>query len=72
MFIYITSFVLIADGFEIQFLPESQVEYEQMKNQKGPFLAVESTAYFEAYTHVLAGMQKINPHNYPLQQYIIK
>ena len=62
----------ISEGFEVKFLPESLVEYEKLQNKKGPFLAVESTAYYEAYTHVLAGMKKINTHEFPLQQYIIK
>lgn len=68
----LTLITYLTEGFEIQFLDESQTEFERRENQKGPFLAVESSAYFEAYTHVLAGMQKIDPNKFPLERYIVR
>ncbi|XP_013414130.1 NFX1-type zinc finger-containing protein 1-like [Lingula anatina] len=35
------------------------------------FVMVESSAYFEAYRHVLRGLQELNQENLPLQKYII-
>ncbi|KAF6035809.1 ZNFX1 [Bugula neritina] len=65
--------VMEKDGvFEIQFLADSQQKYDMMENQAGPFVAVESMAYFEAYSHVLNGIQKINENNFALSKYIVE
>ena len=34
------------------------------------FTMVESPAYFEAYRHVLQGIQNLNDHNFPFTRYI--
>ncbi|XP_041359513.1 NFX1-type zinc finger-containing protein 1-like [Gigantopelta aegis] len=36
------------------------------------FTMVESSAYFEAYKHVLEGMKRLNDRNVPFQQYIVR
>lgn len=64
---------LFSDGiFEIRFLEDSQLEFDSMPNQIGPFLAVESMAYFEAYAHVLAGMKGISADGFPMADYIVR
>ena len=61
------------DGiFEIQFLTDSQTEFDSLANQIGPFLAVESMAYFEAYANVLAGMKGISSDDFPMAKYIVR
>ena len=56
----------------IQFLTDSQTEFDSLANQIGPFLAVESMAYFEAYAHVLAGMKGISADDFPMAKYIVR
>ncbi|KAL3847673.1 hypothetical protein ACJMK2_018572 [Sinanodonta woodiana] len=36
------------------------------------FIMVETTSYFEAYRHVLTGLQKIRPGDLPFEKYIVK
>mgnify|MGYP001797872881 CR=1 FL=1 len=57
--------------FEIAFLPESQAKFDALANQTGPFTAVESTAYYESYSHVLAGMKTMREKSFPLANYIV-
>ncbi|XP_038052474.1 NFX1-type zinc finger-containing protein 1-like [Patiria miniata] len=38
---------------------------------KGPFIMAESAAYFEAYRHVLKGLQQMNEKNFPFKKYIV-
>lgn len=65
--------LVITDGiFEIQFLPASQLEYNASLNQWGPYLAVESQAYYESYLHVLKGLQAIDGNEFPMGRYIIQ
>ncbi|XP_023660655.1 NFX1-type zinc finger-containing protein 1-like isoform X2 [Paramormyrops kingsleyae] len=40
-------------------------------SQKSSFLMVETTAFFEAYRHVLEGLQEINAEDLPMQKYIV-
>jgi len=63
---------VLAGEFEIQFLPESQKKYNLLANQTGPFMAVESSAYFESYVHVLSGMKELTEDAVPLSKYIVK
>lgn len=58
--------------FEIQFLPESQTKFDELPRQSDPFIAVEPTAYFEAYKHVLTGMKQLNDFNFPFEEYIVR
>ncbi|XP_067947233.1 NFX1-type zinc finger-containing protein 1-like [Watersipora subatra] len=61
------------DGeFEIEFLPDSQAAYDELTSKNTPFIAVESTAYFEAYKHVLRGIQKLSDSNFAFAKYIIR
>ena len=63
----------ISDGtIEVQFIPASQDVYDTMVNKYGPFTVVESTAYFESYTHILGGMQNIDPEYFPMSKYIVR
>ncbi|XP_067944849.1 NFX1-type zinc finger-containing protein 1-like [Watersipora subatra] len=59
------------NGFEISFMAESLKEYKEMSNQVGPFLAVESEAYLESYTHVLKRLQDMHSERLPLERYIV-
>ena len=43
-----------------------------MVNKYGPFTVVESTAYFESYTHILGGMQNIDTEYFPMSKYIVR
>lgn len=47
-------------------------EFNGLDNPFKPFTAVESTAYFEAYTHILKGMQNIDAQSFPLEKYIVR
>ncbi|XP_067944855.1 NFX1-type zinc finger-containing protein 1-like [Watersipora subatra] len=58
-------------GFEISFMADSQMVYRAMSNKVGPFLAVESEAYLEAYTHVLKRLQDMHSETLPLERYIV-
>lgn len=67
------AFQIIDGVFEIQFLPQAQLVYNTLGNgQSGPYLAVESTAYFESYTHVLRGLKMLTEDTFPLSQYIVR
>lgn len=57
---------------EIQFIPESLEIYDEMLNKYGPFTVVESMAYFESYTHILLGMQKIESELFAMCRYIVR
>ena len=73
LLISLSCILLPSDGiFEIQFLTDSQTEFDSLANQIGPFLAVESMAYFEAYAHVLAGMKGISSDDFPMAKYIVR
>lgn len=64
---------VFVDGvFEIQFLPESQTKFDKLPKQEDPFMAVESSAYFEAYKHVLNGMKQLNVANFPFIKHIVR
>ena len=62
---------LSEQGFEISFMPDSLEEYRKMRNRTGPFIAVESEAYLESYTHVLRGLQTMCDDTFPLEKYIV-
>jgi len=57
---------------EIHFVEHSQAEFERMGGGKGPYLMVESMAFYEAYSHVLRGMKNLSQESFPMQQYIVK
>lgn len=65
-------FLFIEGIFEIALLPESQPKFDVLSNQTGPFIAVESTAYYESYKHVLKGMINMKEDNFPLTRYIVR
>ncbi|XP_038070448.1 NFX1-type zinc finger-containing protein 1-like [Patiria miniata] len=49
---------------EVRFLTDAALT-------KGPFVMAESAAYFEAYRHVLQGLQQMNDLNFPFKRYIV-
>ncbi|XP_038052094.1 NFX1-type zinc finger-containing protein 1-like [Patiria miniata] len=49
----------------VRFLTEVPRKY------KGPFIMAESAAYFEAYRHVLQGLQQMNERNFAFKKYIV-
>jgi len=58
---------------KIKFLPQSQVDYDSSHNKRGPFAVIESSSYYEAYQHVLRGLQQFTPFNpLPFQKYIVR
>lgn len=57
---------------EIKFLPESLHTYAEMNSPVGPFMVIESDAFFESYCHVLNGLREFNRENMPLQNYIVR
>ena len=65
-------FTYQAGTFEISFLPESELDFDEMENQNGLFTAVESTAYYEAYRHVLSGLQRMSEQDLPMSSYIVE
>lgn len=66
-------FLHFADGwFDIQVLPKSKRTYWEKAQEGCIFTAVESTAYYESYRHVLTGLQKIRPADFPFDQYIVR
>ncbi|NWR99126.1 ZNFX1 protein, partial [Motacilla alba] len=56
---------------ELCFDPESQPLLGQFEPSDS-FLMVETTAYFEAYRHVLEGLQKMREEDIPFQKYIVE
>ncbi|XP_033626581.1 NFX1-type zinc finger-containing protein 1-like [Asterias rubens] len=44
---------------------------ESSRTPTGTFVMVESAAYFEAYRHVLLGLQRMNSDNFPFERYIV-
>ncbi|NWI90883.1 ZNFX1 protein, partial [Pitta sordida] len=62
----------LANGnVELCFDEESQVLLEDVRPSDS-FLMVETTAYFEAYRHVLEGLQKMRKEDVPFQKYIVE
>ena len=57
---------------KISFLPESLKVYNEMREPTGPFMVIESEAFFEAYSHVLKGMRIFNEDNLPMKEYIVE
>ena len=43
-----------------------------MSEPTGPFMVIESQAFFEAYSHVLKGMRIFNEDNLPMKEYIVE
>ncbi|NWH86348.1 ZNFX1 protein, partial [Aegithalos caudatus] len=56
---------------ELCFDPESRPLLAEVQPSDS-FLMVETTAYFEAYRHVLEGLQKMREEDIPFQKYIVK
>lgn len=56
---------------ELCFDAESQVLLAEVQPSDS-FLMVETTAYFEAYRHVLEGLQKMQEKDIPFQKYIVE
>ncbi|XP_067947239.1 NFX1-type zinc finger-containing protein 1-like [Watersipora subatra] len=61
-----------AGEFRIEFLPDSQRAFDQLANKKTPFIAVESTAYFESYKHVLKGIQELSESEFAFAKHIVR
>ena len=59
-------------SLRIKFLPESWQVYKEMNEPAGPFMVIESDAFFVAYSHVLKGMKEFTEENLPLQKYIVR
>jgi len=58
---------------KIKFLPQSQIDYDSSQNKRGPFTVIESSSYYEAYQHVLRGLQQFTPFNpLPFQKYFVR
>ena len=62
----------------ITFLSESNDEFHGMADSVGPYMVVESTAFYESYKHVLSGLQKMavalqdNRNSFPFDRYIVQ
>ncbi|NXM50736.1 ZNFX1 protein, partial [Gymnorhina tibicen] len=62
----------LVDGIvELCFDEDSQVLLAEVQPSDS-FLMVETTAYFEAYRHVLEGLQKMRESDIPFQKYIVE
>ncbi|TRZ20766.1 hypothetical protein HGM15179_006244 [Zosterops borbonicus] len=62
----------LVNGFvELHFDAESQPLLAEVQPSDS-FLMVETTAYFEAYRHVLEGLQKTREEDIPFQKYIVE
>ena len=59
-------------SLRIKFLPESWQVYKQMNEPAGPFMVIESDAFFESYSHVLKGMKEFTEYSLPMQKYIVR
>ena len=55
--------------FDIRFVERQNVI--GIENRKERFVAAESPAYFEAYRHVLAGLQELTEKNLPFKEYLV-
>lgn len=66
--------MLFAEGyFELKFFPESKDVYNRDLAGRAVFLtAVESSAYYESYQHVLTGLQNFKPDDIPFQNHIVR
>ena len=69
---YATTFFVVEQGFTISFMPDSLAEYRTLTNRVGPFIAVESEAYLEAYSHVLRSLQQMYSTGVPMERYIVQ
>ena len=56
--------------FDIQFIRGQEVIGIERQNES--FIMAESPAYFEAYRHVLIGLQELHETNLPFKQYLIQ
>lgn len=67
-------FLTVEGQFEVQFLPGSQEVFNDNNFHQGPYVAVESEAYYEAYVHVLTGLQNIarSQDPFPMEKYIVR
>ncbi|KAM7440667.1 NFX1-type zinc finger-containing protein 1 [Porites harrisoni] len=63
---------LYCGELEVRFEGVQLERLSQSIEQKEEFDMVESPAFFEAYRHVLEGLQKIQPDELPFQEHIIK
>ncbi|NXC23528.1 ZNFX1 protein, partial [Campylorhamphus procurvoides] len=62
----------LANGFvELSFDEQSQALLAEVRPSDS-FLMVETTAYFEAYKHVLEGLQEMEEEDVPFQKYIVE
>ncbi|NWI50997.1 ZNFX1 protein, partial [Calyptomena viridis] len=62
----------LANGnVELCFDEQSQELLEEVRPSDS-FIMVETTAYFEAYRHVLEGLQKVQEEDIPFQKYIVE
>ncbi|NXP22050.1 ZNFX1 protein, partial [Scytalopus superciliaris] len=62
----------LANGFvELCFDAQSQALLAEVRPSDS-FLMVETTAYFEAYRHVLEGLQELQEEDVPFQKYIVE
>ncbi|NXU55026.1 ZNFX1 protein, partial [Turnix velox] len=62
----------LAQGIvQLSFIAQSQALLAQVQPSDS-FLMVETTAYFEAYKHVLEGLQEIQEEDVPFQKYIVQ
>jgi len=49
------------------------MDYDSSQNKRGPFTVIESSSYYEAYQHVLRGLQRFTSFNpLPFQKYIVR
>ncbi|XP_072259873.1 NFX1-type zinc finger-containing protein 1 isoform X2 [Pyxicephalus adspersus] len=55
---------------QLQFCEQSR-EHLATTNPNDSFMMVETTAYFEAYRHVLEGLKEMNEQDLPFQKYIV-
>ncbi|NXP31996.1 ZNFX1 protein, partial [Leiothrix lutea] len=62
---------LVDGNVELRFDAESQPLLAEVQPSDS-FLMVETTAYFEAYRHVLEGLQKMREEDIPFQKYIVE
>ncbi|KAL4624352.1 NFX1-type zinc finger-containing protein 1-like [Arapaima gigas] len=56
---------------QLSFTPDSRPALAELQVSDS-FLMVETTAYFEAYRHVLEGLQEVEADNLPFQRYIVE
>ncbi|KAJ3603008.1 hypothetical protein NHX12_030752, partial [Muraenolepis orangiensis] len=56
---------------QVMFSDESRQKLATMQTNR-PFLMVETSAYFEAYCHVLEGLQEVQANELPFSRYIVE